>query len=70
MLQILEEIVIKEERLEKLRKNLAKCEDFNLINLNKLLDVRNKGYINSKDFADFTAIGRVQYNYMVNFYAR
>ena len=70
MLQILEEIVIKEERLEKLRKNLAKCEDFNLINLNKILDVRNKGYITSKDFADFTGIGRVQYNYMVNFYAR
>lgn len=62
--------MIKEERLEKLRKNLAKFNDFNLINLFKLIDVRNKGYITSKDIADFTGIGRVQYNYMVNFYAR
>jgi len=56
--------------LEKLRKNLSKCEDFNLINLTKLIDVRNKGYITSKDFADYTGASRVQYNHMVNFYAQ
>lgn len=70
LLNILEEVVIKEERLEKLRKNLAKFNDFNLINLFKLIDVRNKGYVTSKDVYDFTGSGRVQYNYMVNFYAR
>lgn len=70
LLTILEEIVIKEERLEKLRKNLAKYPDFNLINLFKLIDVRNKGYVTSKDIYDFTGSGRVQYNFMVNFYAR
>ena len=56
--------------MEKLRKNLAKNNDFNLINLFKLIDVRNKGYVTSKDVYDFTGIARVQYNYMVNFYAR
>ena len=70
LLNILEEIVIKEERLEKLRKNLAKYPDFNLINLFKLIDVRNKGYVNAKDIYDFTSSGKVQYNYMINFYAR
>jgi hypothetical protein len=70
IIQILEEIVIKEERLEKLRKNLAKSDEFNLINLNKLIDFRNKGYITAKDFGDYTSITRVQFNYMVNFYAR
>ena len=70
LLNILEEIVIKEERLEKLRKNLAKYPDFNLINLFKLIDVRNKGYVNANDIYDFTSSGRIQYNYMINFYAR
>ena len=67
---MLEEIVIKEERLEKLRKNLAKFNDFNLINLFKLIDVRNKGYVNSNDVYDFTSSGKVHYNHMINFYAR
>jgi hypothetical protein len=49
---------------------VAKFSDFNLINLFKLIDVRNKGYITSKDISDFTGSGRVQYNYMTNFYAR
>jgi hypothetical protein len=49
---------------------LAKFADFNLINLFKLIDVRSKGYITSKDIADFTGSGRVQYNYLVGFYAR
>jgi len=62
--------VLKEGRLEKLRKNLAKNTDFNLINLFKLIDVRSKGYVNSKDVSDFTGISKVQYNYMVSFYAR
>lgn len=70
LLNILEEVVIKEERLEKLRKTLAKFTDFNLINLFKIIDVRNKGYITSKDVYDFTGSGKVQYNHMVNFYAR
>ena len=70
LLQILEQIVMKEERLEKLRKNLAKSSDFNLINLFKLIDVRNKGFICCRDVAEFTGKGRVQFNYMVNFYAR
>jgi hypothetical protein len=70
LLNILEEVVLKEERLEKLRKNLAKCQDFNLINLFKLIDIRNKGYVSSKDIYDFTASGKVQYNHMINFYAR
>lgn len=62
--------MLKEGRLEKLRKNLAKNVDFNLINLFKLIDVKNKGYVSSKDVSDFTGITKVQYNYMVNFYAR
>jgi hypothetical protein len=66
----LEELVIKEERLEKLRKNLAKLTDFNLINLFKLIDIRNKGYVNSADISDFTTVGRVQFNHLINFYAR
>jgi hypothetical protein len=70
LLKILEEVVIKEGRLEKLRKNLAKYNDFNLINFFKLIDVRNKGYVTSKDVYDFTGSGKVQYNHMVNFYAR
>lgn len=53
-----------------MRKNLAKNNDFNLINLFKLIDVKNKGYVTSKDVSDFTGIAKVQYNYMVNFYAR
>ena len=53
-----------------MRKNLAKYGDFNLINLFKLIDVRNKGYVTSKDIYDFTGSAKVQYNFMVNFYAR
>ncbi len=56
--------------MEKLRKNLAKSNDFNLINLFKLMDTKNKGFITAKDITDFTLIGKVQFNHMVNFYAR
>lgn len=60
----------KEERLEKLRKHLAKLNDFNLINLFKLIDYRNQGFISYKDLSDFTGDARVQFNYLVDFYAR
>lgn len=53
IVSILEEILIKEERLEKLRKNLAKLNDFNLINLFKLIDCRNNGFVTPRDIADF-----------------
>lgn len=70
LIQMLEEMVIKEERLEKLRKNLARSADFNLINLFKLMDDHNKGFISSKDIADYTTSSKVQFNHMVEFYAR
>ena len=65
-----EEIVIKEERLEKLRKNLAKLNDFNLINLFKLIDDNNLGFVSAKGLSDFTADSRVQFDHLINFYAR
>lgn len=49
---------------------MAKLNDFNLINLFKLLDPKNKGFVGAKDITDYTLIGKVQFNHMVNFYAR
>ena len=69
-MNVFDEIIRKEERLEKLRKHLAKLTDFNLINLFRLIDHRNQGYVTVKDLSDFTSDNRVQYNYLVNFYAR
>lgn len=34
------------------------------------MDTKNKGFITAKDITDFTLIGKVQFNHMVNFYAR
>ena len=51
MVSVLEEMIMKEERLEKLRKYLAKLNDFNLINLFKLIDYRNLGYVTGRDIA-------------------
>ena len=53
-----------------MRKTLAKNNDFNLINLFKLMDTKNKGFVTAKDISDFSLIGKVQFNFMVNFYAR
>jgi hypothetical protein len=41
-----------------------------LINLFKLLDNKNKGYVMARDISDWTLIGKVQFNHLVNFYAR
>lgn len=62
--------MLKEERLEKLRKHLAKMADFNLINLFKLIDPQNQGYVSSKSLSDFTNDTTVQYTHLVNFHAR
>lgn len=46
---LLAQINAKEQVLQKMRKNLANRSDFNLINLHKLIDHNNKGYITAKD---------------------
>lgn len=42
-----QEIVLKQDRLEKLRKQLAKTSDFSISNLFKLIDTSNKGSVSS-----------------------
>ena len=44
--------------------------DFNLINLFKLVDYDNRGFVNAKSLSDFTGDSRVQYSHLINFYAR
>ena len=44
--------------------------DFNLINLFKLIDYDNKGYVSSKSISDFTGDTSVQYSHLVGFHAR
>jgi len=70
MLAILSGIVVKEEKLEKLRKNLAKLNDFNLINLFKVIDHRNNGYVTAKDIGEYTEGRGNQIIDLVNYYAR
>ena len=49
---------------------MAKNNDFSLINLYKLIDKKNKGYVTSRDIADFPDVEKAQYLHMVNFYGR
>lgn len=65
-----QEIVLKEDRIQKLRKQLAKTSDFGIPNLFKIIDSSSKGYINSQDLAVYYAAGANYSDIIVNFYAR
>lgn len=53
-----------------MRKDLAKHQDFNLINLYKLIDSKKRGFVTARDIQDWPEAEKAHYTHLVEFFGR